>query len=232
MINHLYTQEENAFLQDIKGKDTYKNIADKFNEKFGTNITKEAIRRKIARGFYVSRIPKYTQEQENFLREQSQIYSLTKVKTDFKEKFGIEITKQAITDRCRRVYHTAPTQASNKVDYNRDWCEREVGAESEKDGLIVVKFDNNPGGKRNNWEYKHHLVWEQHYGPVPKGYRVLFLDGDNRNFDIENLACVPLKYVCVMANNGWKFQSPELTESAIKYCELFYALRSENIERD
>ena len=228
--NHLYTEEQNAFLQDIKGKDTYKNIADKFNEKFGTNITKEAIRRKITRGLYVSHVPKYTEEQDNFIKEYSKMYSFKKVRVEFFKKYGFEITKQAITDRCRRVYHTAPTQASDKSDYNHEWCEREVGAESEKGGLIVVKFDNKPGGKMDNWGYKHHLVWEQHYGPVPKGYRVLFLDGNNRNFDIENLACVPLKYVCLLANNHWKFENAELTKSAIKWCELCYALRSENIE--
>ena len=222
---NLYTEEQNAFLLDIKGKDTYKIIADKFNEKFDTNITKEAIRRKIARGLYVSHIPKYTQEQEIFLRVQSQIYSLTKVKADFKEKFGIEITKQAITDRCRRVYRTAPTKAQNKADYRQYWCERPIGDEAEKDGKIIVKISDKPNAKFGNWEYKHWHIWEQHNSKIPKGYRVIFLDGNNRNFDINNLACVPLKFICVMAANNWKFTEPELTLAAIKWCELFYKIK-------
>ena len=222
---NLYTEEQNAFLQDIKGKDTYKNIANKFNEKFGTSITKEAIRRKIARGLYVSHVSKYTQEQEDFLREQSHIYSLAKVKAAFKEKYGMDITKQAITDRCRRVYHTAPTKAQDKADYKQYWSESQIGDEAEKDGKIIVKISDKPNTKFGNWKYKHWHIWEQCNGQVPKEYRVIFLDGNNRNFDINNLACVPLKYVCLLANNHWKFENAELTKSAIEWCELYFALK-------
>lgn len=216
---NLYTEEQNAFLQGIKGKDTYKNIAEKFNAKFGTSITQEAICRKIARGLYVSHVPKYTQEQEDFLRKQSQIYSLAKVKADFKVKYGMDITKQAITDRRRRVYHTAPTEFKAKQDYKHYWCESPIGSESIKEGEITVKVSE------NTWKYKHWHIWEQHYGRVPKGNRVIFLDGNNRNFDINNLACVPLKYICLLANSRWKLENAELTKSAIKWCELYYALK-------
>jgi hypothetical protein len=225
MVNHSYTAEQNDFLRSVEGTDTYKNIAIKFNEKFKTNITKEAIRRKMRRGFYVSHTPKYTPEQDAFIRTQSQIYTLAKVKAMFKDKYGLEITKQAITDRCRRVYHTAPVKAKDKVDYRQYWSELPIGDEAVKDGKVIVKTDNALGRKFGNWKYKHWHIWEQHNGPVPKGYRVIFLDGNNRNFDINNLACVPLKYICLLACNNWKFENAELTKAALKWCELFYKLK-------
>ena len=221
-----YTKEQNEFLRDIKGKDTYKNIAKKFNKEFGTNVSQEALRRKMERGFYVSHVPKYTKEQDEFLREQSQVYSLAKVRADFKEKFGFGITKYAIVDRCRRVYHSTPTQARDKADF-RMWSELPLGEEAEKDGKIIVKVSDKPYAKFSNWKYKHWHIWEQHNGKVPKGNRVIFLDGNNRNFDLNNLACVPLRYVCLLACNDWKFESAELTRLAIKWCELFYAMKEQ-----
>lgn len=35
--------------------------------------------------------------------------------------------------------------------------------------------------------YLHHLVWMQHHGPIPRGYKVCFKDGNHRNCAIENL---------------------------------------------
>ena len=40
------------------------------------------------------------------------------------------------------------------------------------------------------WKFKQIWVWEQHFGPVQKGYIVIFKDNNNRNFDIDNLDCI------------------------------------------
>ena len=54
-----------------------------------------------------------------------------------------------------------------------------------KDGYIEIKVGI------NKWVGKHRYIWEQHYKKkVPKGYAVLFLDGDNRNFEIDNLKII------------------------------------------
>ena len=179
---HSYTEEENSFLESVKGTNTYKNIANEFNRKFNCNISKEAIRRKIARGLYVSHAPKYTQEQDDFIRENAKVYSLEKVKADFEKLYGFEITRQAIADRCRRVYFSAPSRAYEKIDYRQYWCERPIGTEIEKDGYILIKIDNQIRNKHSNWKYKHHYIWEQKNGKIPKNHRVIFLDGNNRNF--------------------------------------------------
>lgn len=228
MILHYYTKEEIDFLASIKGTDTYKNIAAKFNKKFNTNISKEAIRRKLKRGLYVSRVSKYTDEQDNFIKENLQLYSYKKLREMFYEKYGIEITEQAIADRRRRKYYSEPTKYSDKVDFRMYWCEDGIGIEKERDGRVLVKVSDNQGNKRENWKYKHHYIWEKHYGPIPEQHRVLFLDGDTRNFNINNLACVPLPYICIMGANKWQFQNPELTRTAIKWCELFYTMKNLN----
>jgi hypothetical protein len=35
--------------------------------------------------------------------------------------------------------------------------------------------------------YLHHVVWQEHFGPVPAGHKVVFKDGNHLNCDIANL---------------------------------------------
>ncbi|WKW47288.1 HNH endonuclease signature motif containing protein [Myroides sp. JBRI-B21084] len=53
------------------------------------------------------------------------------------------------------------------------------------DGYIEVKVKN--GALQRNWKLKHRIVWEQHNGPIPKGYNVQFMDKNPQNCVIENL---------------------------------------------
>lgn len=41
----------------------------------------------------------------------------------------------------------------------------------------------------------HHVLWSEKFGPVPDGHQVTFKDGDSRNFEITNLACLPVREV-------------------------------------
>ena len=52
-------------------------------------------------------------------------------------------------------------------------------------GYIKVKV-----AEPKTWRFKHHLVWERHYGQIPKGYIVTFRDGNRLNTDIGNLALI------------------------------------------
>lgn len=42
-------------------------------------------------------------------------------------------------------------------------------------------------GKKGRTVYLHHVIWEEHNGPVPSGYKVCFIDGNHLNCAIENL---------------------------------------------
>ena len=59
------------------------------------------------------------------------------------------------------------------------------------DGYVEVKVSMRPSGRRahDNWVPKARIEWEKANGrPVPDGCIVVFLDGNNRNFDPDNLA--------------------------------------------
>jgi hypothetical protein len=40
---------------------------------------------------------------------------------------------------------------------------------------------------------KHRLIWEQAYGPMPKGTIIIFKDKNRRNFALDNLEAITLK---------------------------------------
>lgn len=65
-----------------------------------------------------------------------------------------------------------------------------IGAERlTKDGYRQRKTNNDlPFNKR--WEMLHHIIWREHYGPIPPGHNVAFRDGDKTNLAIENLELV------------------------------------------
>lgn len=60
---------------------------------------------------------------------------------------------------------------------------RPVGSERvNRDGYIEVKVM-----EPNKWALKHRFIWEQCYGPIPKGCNIQFLDGNRQNCSLCNL---------------------------------------------
>lgn len=67
------------------------------------------------------------------------------------------------------------------------------------DGAISVRKDNTGVSylyirvEEGKWELLHRKIWEQHYGTIPKGYNIVFKDGDQSNVSIDNLEMVSNK---------------------------------------
>lgn len=74
-------------------------------------------------------------------------------------------------------------------------------SEQFKKGYIRVKVE-----QPNKWMFKHHYVWWQNTGhkPEPKKETVIFLDGNNRNFDFHNLFLMPRDCIAIFNNNKLK----------------------------
>lgn len=72
----------------------------------------------------------------------------------------------------------------------------------------------------NKWKGKHILIWEKNNGPVPKNYAIIFGDGDNRNFNIENLICVSRQQLLYLNRNRLIKNDVELTRTGIILADL------------
>ena len=85
-----------------------------------------------------------------------------------------------------------------------------------KDGYCEIKVSDT--GRR--WRLKHVLIYEKHHGKVPKGSAVIFLDGDKRNFDIDNLYLVTRSQLAMLNKNSLIQKDAELTKTAINVVDL------------
>lgn len=41
--------------------------------------------------------------------------------------------------------------------------------------------------KDGKWKRLHRVLWEEHHGPIPKGHKIAFIDGDSTNYRLDNL---------------------------------------------
>lgn len=119
--------------------------------------------------------------------------------------------------------------SSDRIVNNQDhtWFHK-VGDEIEdKDGYIKVKVfehakDNGGNGRLSTrcWRLKQRIIWEQNYGPIPEGHIIIFLDGNPRNFDIDNLAMISCAQNAIINKLGLRYDDPECTKIGIEISKL------------
>jgi hypothetical protein len=241
-----YTPEQIAFIREIAPGRYNEEIAELFNARFGANATACQIR-SLKKNYNIkSGVPRrritsdeglFTKEQKEFLiqnvggRHNRELVDLVN------EKFGLSVTvKQIKAWKKNHGYSSGLRGSEGMAPPNkgkpRTWAGGEatrfrkghlphnympVGSERvNADGYIDVKIAD-----PNKWRGKHLLVWEQHHGrPVPKGYAVIFGDGNRRNFDPENLILVSRQQLAVMNKHGLIRNNTELTKTGIIMADL------------
>lgn len=228
MKRHIYTKEQERWILEHAENSNAEQLKNAFNEKFNTSVTYNGMIQKRQRMGIDKGKPQrnYTQEEEHFLRVNRNKMPMKDLHRKFCQKFS-EIGYYALKAKTQRMgLKVDDAQRFNKV------AERSrvpIGSEHRYGGYTMVKVDDKATGTKKdrrsykeNWRPKHVWVWEQHHGKLPPKHQVIFLDGDHENFNIENLAAIPLQCVVMMNRNGWIKGNTELTKTAIKLCELHY----------
>ncbi len=87
-----------------------------------------------------------------------------------------------------------------------------IGAERiSVEGYLERKIDDTPGLQWNRqWERVHKILWESAHGPVPKGYVIVFKNGDKTDIRLENLECI--SRVELMGRNTYHNYGKEVAE--------------------
>ena len=112
------------------------------------------------------------------------------------------------------------------------WKSRELGSELEDNGYIRVKISNHPN-YHTRWRLKHHIIYEKYHPNIKIGKtdRVIFLDGNKRNFDIHNLKLVSLSEQAYIANIS-KYKYKYNYDEKLELIELIKAnLKIKKIEK-
>ena len=137
-----------------------------------------------------------------------------------------------------RTYNSVIGTASKMgVKCSREYTRDQLRKNGIKNGFIksvdegTIRLETVKGVKfyrmktQNGWKPAGRAVWEQHNGPIPKGYKIIYLDGNSLNYDISKLAAVnsQVQYQ-VICHKSYKLGDPELTKTLIQYYELRNAL--------
>ena len=162
---HKYSAEEHQFLIDnVKGI-TLKELTRRFNEKFNTNVSENAISNQktklgIRSGIVGGQFPKGHIPAN-------------------KGKKGYMTPEQY--EKCKATMFKKGNIPANH---------RPIGSEriDKRDGSILVKVKD--GQLQKNWMSKSRYIYEQAHGKIPAGHKVIFADGDHSNFDLDNLILV------------------------------------------
>lgn len=127
--------------------------------------------------------------------------------------FGLSVSDSFI-NKLNKIKHEKMVKAHVKES-------RSVRKETRKNGRICYKMKADDG----QWKTPGIVIWEEANGPIPKGYRIIYLNGDNSDFSLDNLylASDKLAYQ-VVSNKHYQTKNPEITKSLIKYYELRNAL--------
>lgn len=97
-----------------------------------------------------------------------------------------------------------------------------IGTEKKlTDGYIWIKINDLPRVKKQeNWTQKHRFVYEKHYGKIPEGHVVIFLDRNRENFDPENLAAIKRSELIRLNEQGLIYDDSNLTKAGIGIVRL------------
>lgn len=83
------------------------------------------------------------------------------------------------------------------------------------EGYINIKI-----AEPSRWRQKHHIIWEEHNGKIPAGYRVIFGDGNKLNCSIDNLILVSMATLLELNRNGLIKPDKDLTKSGVMIAEV------------
>ncbi len=195
---HKYTDEEKNFLAEFVPGHTHKEITEEFNRRFSENLTVGQIKGSITR------------------------YKLNTGRTGRFEKGHITHNKGqkgVCAKGCEKTWYQKGGLPHNT---------KPIGYERiTKDGYIEVKIAMRPGDTENGYNFvpKHRLLWEKMNGPIPAGCKVIFLDGNKRNFKLENLAIVTNAENLELTRSGLRSDVPQFTETGVLIAKSTIATR-------
>ncbi|HHX60353.1 MAG TPA: HNH endonuclease [Epulopiscium sp.] len=179
---------------------------------------------------------RYTPEQIEFLKGLSDSIINKEITRLFNEKFKSNVTTEKIgkvkrrykipslNPGCFKQKHTPwnkgksymPRNSTTRFQKGHTVNNRDLGeTRLDRDGYVIVKI-----GQPSVWKRLHRVLWENRNGLIPDGHVILFGDGDNRNFDINNLICVSRAQLVRLNQQDLIQSDAELTRTALNVVNL------------
>ena len=155
----------------------------------------------------------WTDEQYKFLADNIKGRLRRKVYKMFNDNFKLELDDNAISNALRRKKLKSGVAKTCKKGHELRLMT--LGSESLQNGQVIIKTE-----QPDVWVYKHHKIWEEKNGKIPKSHVVMFGDRDKKNFNIENLVLVSKSQFMGLNRENLIQTSAKLTKIALNIMEL------------
>jgi hypothetical protein len=243
VYSKLFPKEVVEYIHANCKGNTRAEMAEMLNAKFGTKYTTEQIKayygnHHILTGRATERYSRlFPKEVVEYIYANCKGITRVEMTERLNAEFGAKYTHQQIqtyysrnrivsgtTGKCANR-HRPPKGVYPKGLYKWHIENNRSGKPKYSVGDVVKREDGYLHRKVGDGELvkEHHYVWEQANGPVPKGYMLIFKDGDRTNCELENLALVSRAENVYLTRKKMRFTDPQLTESAVNLAKLHIA---------
>ena len=147
----------------------------------------------------------FNQEHKMWIEKNATGIRNEKLTEMFNKKFNMNLTVGQI----KKFKHF------HKISSGLKSCNLPVGSERNSKGYILIKV-----AEPDVWIEKHRFIYEKVHGKIPKGYKLIFADGNKENLKIENLILVTDSEALIMNTNKLIYEDAELTKTGSLIAKL------------
>lgn len=191
-----YPEGMEVFIRDNSWGVSAREMAERCNEKYGTNWTTNGMKQYRFRKGIKSGVTGH-------FKKGCVSYTKGKKQEEYCSPEALERTKKTRFQKGNHPARELPLGTIRTV----------------KEGYKHIKISMT-GGQWERWEPLHRYVWEEHYGEIPAGMVVTFRDGNSLNCDIDNLTLISREEHIVMCKKKLRSDIPELTDVGIQVARL------------
>jgi len=256
---HRYTKKQHDFISEIAPENYNKDIADTFNEKFGTNISENQIKSYKGNHKIKSHVTRkrrtdpdklLTDEQHKHLVSIAEGRTTNKISKMLNEKFRLSITPRQI-----QIYkknhdlksNISTTFKQGQKSWNKGMKGLDIGGKETqfKKGhrpynyqLVGTERVNGEGyidikiADPNKWRPKHRIIWEKENGKIPRGFVVLFGDGTKSNVNIDNLILVSRSQLSLLNKLHLIKNDADLTRTGIIVTDIYQKISERKKQKE
>lgn len=221
-------------LEHYKDYNTCPELVKALNDIFGLNATIMGIKYWFDKRFGMTTVyghrNGYSKEEEEFVKKYYPDHGPEKTAEMINEIFGSNRSANSVKSLAnqRLKIFVNPAIVKNihvtTCEKMRNVRRKEVGSVRKtkgKNGRSEYKIKIADG----DWRLAGIVIWEEANGPIPDGHQIMYLDGDNSNYQLDNLCLVTHKVgYQVQTNECYQSGNPDVIKALIKYYELRNAL--------
>ncbi|EXG87794.1 hypothetical protein K413DRAFT_4694 [Clostridium sp. ASBs410] len=220
-------QEDEWIITNYYMFDTFEGLLSEFNNVFDRKRSLHSFSLHCQNVLKLKRYVPFSEIEVDWISDNFNNYTYDEMTKKFNELFKKDCTVAAIETYCFRKLKLKKDDP-HKFNARR----RPIGHKINMSGRIYVKINKSNyklGNKQKSseiFEPLSRIKWQEYHNKkVQDDCQITFLNGNTTDLSKDNLYCIKKRFLPYMINNKWFSNNPEITFTAIKWCELMYDIK-------